>query len=159
MRLTFAGALVAAILFAGPVSAQSVTLNAPGGVTRVMAAGDLSALSRETISLTAHGRTHAYSGPTLASVLAAMDAPLGPALRGPALKTVVVVRAADGYGVAFSLAEIDPAMRSTRIILADREGDAAIPAEDGPLRLVVEGDSRPARSVRQVTTIEMRTLE
>lgn len=157
--VAFAGALVAAILSASAASAQSVALTAPDGVTRTLSAADLAALPRETLSLTAHGKTHVYSGPSLASVLSAVEAPTGPALRGPALKSIVAVRAADGYVVAFSLAEIDPALRSTRIILADREDDAAIAAEDGPLRLVVEGDARPARSVRQVTAIDLRTLD
>lgn len=157
--VVFAGALVAAILSASAASAQSVVLTSPDGVTRTLGAADLAALPRETLSLSAHGQTHVYSGPSLASVLAAVDAPVGSALRGPALKSVVAVRAADGYVVAFSLAEIDPAMRSSRIILADREDDAAIGGEDGPLRLIVEGDARPARSVRQVTAIDLRTLD
>ncbi len=114
-------------------------------------------LPRQTLSLTAHGEIHVYEGATLASVLERLDAPLGPRLRGEALKTYVVVRAADGYVVVFSLAEIDPAMSPTAVILADGADGAPLSAEEGPLRLVVEGDARPARSARQVTAIELRT--
>lgn len=115
-----------------------------------------SGLPRQSLSLTAHGATHVYEGPTLASVLEKLDAPLGQRLRGEALKTFVVVTAADGYVVVFSLAEIDPAMSPTAVILADEADGAPLSAEEGPLRLVVEGDARPARSVRQVTAIELR---
>ncbi len=139
----------------GQTLAASLRLSGPAG-ERTIAAADLADLPRRTLSLTAHGETHVYEGPTLASVLERLDAPLGQRLRGEALKTFVVVRAADGYVVVFSLAEIDPAMRPTAVILADTADGAPLSAEEGPLRIVVEGDARPARSVRQVTAIELR---
>jgi hypothetical protein len=147
-----------ALLATGPTQAQEVRLSGPTGETTLTAAS-LAALPRQTLSLTAHGQTHVYEGPTLASVLVRLDAPLGPRLRGEALKTYVVVRAADGYVVVFSLAEIDPAMSPTAVILADDADGAPLSAEEGPLRLIVEGDARPARSVRQVTAIELRTVD
>jgi len=133
----------------------------PSSQVRVLQVGPdtTSGLSRQSLSLTAHGETHVYEGPTLASVLERLDAPLGQRLRGEALKTFVVVRAADGYVVVFSLAEIDPAMSPTAVILANETDGAPLSAEEGPLRLIVEGDARPARSVRQVTAIELRTVD
>jgi hypothetical protein len=75
------------------------------------------------------------------------------------LRTYVVVRAADEYVVVFSLAEVDPAMSPTAVILADEADGAPLPTEERPLRLIVEGDARPARSVRQVTAIELRAVD
>lgn len=92
-------------------------------------------------------------------MLERVGAPLGERLRGPALLSHVVVGAADGYALVLSLAEVDPAMRSTAVILADRVDGTPIQAEDGPFRLVVEGDARPARSVRQVTSVAVRTAD
>jgi hypothetical protein len=66
--------------------------------------------------------------------------------------------AADGYHVVLALAETDPAMRPNRIILADRCNGAAMAAPEGPFRMVVEGDLRPARSARQVTSIAVVRL-
>lgn len=109
--------------------------------------------------MTVHGETKVYRGPTLASVLEQLDAPLCQRLRGEVLETYVTVRAADGYVVVFSLAEIDPAMSPTALILADEAEGAPLSADEGPLRLVVEGDARPAGSVRQVTAIELRTVD
>ena len=74
---------------------------------------------------------------------------------GPALAQAVVVRAADGYTVVFGLAELDPGVRTNRIILADTVDGAPLTAEDGPFRLVAEGDVRPARSVRQVSAFQI----
>lgn len=147
-----------ALLTAGPTHAQDLRLSGPTGETTLTAA-TLSDLPRRTLSLTVHGETHVYEGPALASVLEQLDPPLGPRLRGEALKTYVVVRAADGYVVVFSLAEIDPAMSPTAVILADEADGAPLSADDGPLRLVVEGDARPARSVRQITAIELRVAD
>ncbi len=148
--------MAASLVSAVPVSAQDVRLSGQDGTTVVVTAAEVAALPRQRLSLTAHGETHLYEGPTLASVLERVDAPLGERLRGPALTTYVVVRAADGYAVVLSLAEIDPAMSPTAVILADRADGLPLSAEEGPLRIVVEGDARPARSVRQVTAIEVR---
>ena len=87
-----------------------------------------------------------------------MGAPTGRELRGPALASVVVASAADGYQVACGLAEADPGTRPNRIILADRADGEALDAEAGPFQIVVEGDLRPARSIRQVISLEVRSL-
>lgn len=59
--------------------------------------------------------------------------------------------------MVFGLAETDPGTRKGKIILADR--DAAGPLkDDGPFRIVVEDDLRPARSARMVETIEVIRL-
>jgi hypothetical protein len=39
------------------------------------------------------------------------------------------------------------------VLLADRENGQPLPAKDGPWRLVLPTDSRPARWERQVETI------
>lgn len=148
-----------ACAFALPAAAQSVELTALDGSKSTLTGEAWAALPRETVALTIHGQAHSYSGPTLASALASVGAPLGEALRGPALKSWVLVRSSDGYGVVLSLGEVDPALSGGRIILADTDNGVALPPEDGPVRLVVDGDTRPARSARQVTTIDLRRAD
>ncbi|WP_225896892.1 molybdopterin-binding oxidoreductase [Brevundimonas goettingensis] len=152
-------ALVAACFaLAGPAAAQSVALRgADGGVT-TLEAPELAALPRVSIPLTIYGEAHVFEGPLLIDVLTATGIQTGAALRGPALAQAVVVRAADGYAVVFGLAELDPGTRPNRIILADTVDGAPLKAGDGPFRLVAEGDLRPARSVRQVTAVEVVRL-
>lgn len=160
IRLSLFGAAFAvACALSLPVAAQSVELTGLDGAKSTISGEAWAALPRETVELTIHGQAHAYSGPTLASVLASVGAPLGEALRGPALKSYVLIRAADGYGVVLSMGEIDPALSPGRIILADADKGEALPPEDGPVRLVIEGDARPARSARQVTTIALRRAD
>jgi hypothetical protein len=94
----------------------------------------------------------------LSQILAKVGAPQGKALRGPEMADVVLIGAADGYHVALALAETDPLMRGDKVFLADRCGGAAMAAPEGPFRLVVLGDGRPARSARQVTSITLLRL-
>jgi hypothetical protein len=49
-------------------------------------------------------------------------------------------------------------MRETHIILADKADGKALGAEDGPYRLIIGGDKRPARSARQVIAVELKSL-
>jgi hypothetical protein len=102
------------------------------------------------------GRSEACDGAPLSAILAKAGAPQGKALRGPELADVVMVGAADGYRVALALAETDPLMRPNPVVfLVDHCNGAPIAAPEGPLRLVVLGEGRPARSARQATSITM----
>jgi len=145
-------------LAASPVLAQSISLEGPDGQRAEATATMLAALPQAKVTFDAHGETHVYEGPLLIDVLAAVGAPTGKALHGPELADAVVVSAADGYQVAFGLAEADPATRPNRMILATRADGAALDAANGPFKLVVEGDLRPARGVRMVTSIAVRRL-
>jgi DMSO/TMAO reductase YedYZ molybdopterin-dependent catalytic subunit len=156
MRALVAAACLA--LLAQPALAQSLELKGLAGQTATLTAADLASLPRQTVTFNTHGEKHVYEGPLLIDVLAKVGAPSGQALRGAELADAVVVSAADGYRVALGLAEADPGTRPNRVILADRADGAPLAAKDGPLRLVIEGDLRPARSARQVTGIEVIRL-
>ena len=65
----------------------------------------------------------------------------------------VVVDAADGYQAVFAMAELDPALTDRVILLADRKGGQPLGAFEGPLRVIVPGEKRPARWVRQVRVL------
>jgi DMSO/TMAO reductase YedYZ molybdopterin-dependent catalytic subunit len=118
---------------------------------------DLAALPRAEAVIDHAGRRTRFEGALLSAVLGRVGAPLGPALRGPALGLVVLATGRDGYRAALALAEADPGMRPAATIVADREDGAPL-AQDGPLRLVVAGDLRPARSVRMLVSLEVRRL-
>lgn len=150
-------ATVLAVL-AAPASAQSLVLKGPSGQTVTITAAEVAKLPRVSFLFDAHGQKHTYEGPLLIDVLARAGAPTGKALRGPALANAVVVRASDGYAVVYGLAELDPGTRANRIILADKADGAPLDAKDGPFKVVAEGDLRPARGARLVTTIEVVNL-
>ena len=153
----FAGLALAAIA-ALPAAAQSLTLKGLAGQTRTLSLAELAAMSHETVSLTDHGRTQAYKGVPVSALTLLVGAPHGEALHGKAMADLVVVSAADGYRVVLGLAETDPSIGTGLVIVADQADGAPLDTHEGPLRLVVQGDKRPARSARQVQSIEIRPL-
>jgi hypothetical protein len=149
--------ILAAMLavFAAPALAQSVRVTGLSGQVANFDAAAVAAMPHGRATLTAHGESHVYEGPLLIDLLAKAGTPTGAAIRGAEMADVVMVTGSDGYRVALGLAETDPMTRSEKIILADRVDGHAIDARDGPFRLVVEGDLRPARSVRMVVSVRV----
>ena len=105
------------------------------------------------------GRIVKYEGVLVAELLKKAGAPLGSELRGNAMATYVAAVATDGYQVVFSLAEIDPAMTSNQVIVADTIEGKPLVAYQGPLRIVAPKDSRPARSLRMLERIDVVRLK
>jgi hypothetical protein len=155
MAMRWLGVVLA--LAAGPAWAEGVSLKGADGQAVSLSAAEIAALPHVSFSIKQHDQTHAFSGPLLSTLLAKVGAPSGPALKGPELATVARVTAADGYQVVLALSDIDAGVRPERTILADQEDGAPLKA-DGPLRLVVEGDLKPARSARSVVSVEVLRL-
>lgn len=121
-------------------------------------AAALARLPAATATLTAHGQSQACSGVWLADLAAAAGLPSGEAVRGPALTMLIVAEAADGYKVAFTLAEVDRKLGNHPVLIASACGGKPLAGEDGPLRLVVPGEARAARSVRQLRQLQIVAL-
>lgn len=113
----------------------------------------LSQLPREPVTATAHGTTLRCDGIDLATLLRIADAMPDEPLKGSQLTRYVQIDARDGYRALFALAELDPTLGDRKAYLVDRCDGLPLPADDGPLRLVVPGEARPARWVRQVKAI------
>jgi hypothetical protein len=91
----------------------------------------------------------------LRDLLTEHGVPAGHALHGKALMSYVVVGAADGYHVVFSLPELDGSFTDRIVLIAQtRDGHALAPPE-GPYRLIVPGEKREARWVREVTSVDV----
>lgn len=142
-----------------PAGLGELTVIGPAGQTVRLSLAELAKLPHVDVSADMHGQKHAFSGVLLSDLLGQAGAPTGAGLRGAELTHVVLVSARDGYRVALSLAETDAAIRPMRVIVADTMDGAPVPAADGPFRLVVEGDLKPARSARMIERIEVRKLD
>jgi hypothetical protein len=115
----------------------------------------LARLPQHSVHAEAHGKSVECAGVNLIDVLGAVGVASGEALRGKNLALYVRISAADGYRAVFALAELDPGFRNdVPIVTASCDGKA-LEAKDGPFRLVVPGEKRPARWVRQVTAIDL----
>lgn len=100
-----------------------------------------------------------YAGVRLADLLAKMGAPLGAELRGEALASYVVATGADGYKAVLGLGEVDPSFHPGEVLVADTMNGKPLDAHSGPFKLVVTEDKRPARSVRNLVSIELKSAE
>lgn len=100
---------------------------------------------------------HTYTGVTLSDILKKAGATMEDALKGKNLTKYLLVEASDNYQVVFALAELDKNYTDRLIILADTVDGKPLPAGEGPFRIIVQGEKKPARCVRQV--IELRVSE
>ncbi len=141
-----------------PAAAPQATLilKTVDGRSLTLAAQDFDKLPQVKVSAKDHEeRTHEYAGMKLRDVLTQAGVATGHDLRAKEMADYVVVEAADGYRVVFSLAELDPEFSDTQVIVAESADGQPLGAKEGPLRLVVPGDKRPARWVRMVTIISV----
>jgi hypothetical protein len=116
----------------------------------------LDGLPVATATLSVHGKTIACSGPLFAEVIARIGAPTGKDIGGSALNTSIIAAGRDGYRVRFSLGEIDPMLGASKAIVATTCDGKPIGETDGPYRLVVPGEQRAARSVRQLESLTIQ---
>jgi hypothetical protein len=149
----------AALALSSVAAAQSLTVTGLSGQKIELGAADIAALPHQPVTLQLeNGKSEACDAVPLALILAKVGAPQGKALHGTEMADVVEIGAADGYHVALALAETDPMVRPAPVMLADRCGGAPLAAPEGPLRVIVPGDLRPARSARQVTSLTILRL-
>jgi hypothetical protein len=66
-----------------------------------------------------------------------------------------MLRAKDGYAVAFTLADFDDNYTDRAIFLADRVDGNPLSSTTGPLRLIIPDDKKASRWERMVTKIEI----
>jgi DMSO/TMAO reductase YedYZ molybdopterin-dependent catalytic subunit len=135
-------------------SASDYQLRVGGEVEHELKLGlaDLARLPRRSVRARDHGGVEAtFEGAALIDVLQMAGVKFGDGLRGKSLALYLVVEASDGYRAVFALPELDPAYTDHAVILADRRDGAKLGASEGPLRIVVQGEKRQARWVRQVS--------
>jgi DMSO/TMAO reductase YedYZ molybdopterin-dependent catalytic subunit len=101
-----------------------------------------------------------WSGVRLQSLLEARFAtPAGDKLGSGWLAAVVRCTGADGSQVVFTLAELNTTLGHLDVLVADHQDGKPLPAEDGPVRLVVPSDQRGARWLRQLVRIDLIELQ
>ncbi len=152
MRLALAAALLA---LAGSAAAAepAVDVNGHAEHNLHLTATDLKALPQVSAEIsfeTGHGQQSAhYTGALLWDVVEKAGITDEPGAKAKHhLQHAVLVTGRDGYQVAVAIGEIDPEFENKTILLTD-EG-----AEKG-LRLVVPGDKKGGRAVRDVVRIEI----
>jgi hypothetical protein len=156
LALWLAALLLAAPLLLAPARAQEVVIAQSSGQSSTLDLAAIRRLPAVTVRvsfLTGHGPEQArYTGARLWAVLQQAGV-LGTDPRAR-VRQVVAVTGRDGYVAVLALAEIDPEFEGKQVLLAtQRDGR---PLDRQELRLVVPGDRRGGRSVRDVVRIELR---
>lgn len=147
--------------FSGFAFAQTTTTGAElkisGAVSTplTLTAADLRKMPRKTLSVTNphNKKTEIYEGVLLEELLRRAGIPQHEQLRGQAMATYVVAEAEDGYKVVFSLPELDSGILDSEVVVADTMDGAALPAKEGPFKIVAPHEKRPARWVRMLNSI------
>jgi len=129
------------------------------GVSATLSSAELRAM--EHVNVTVHNPhtkgDESYSGVRLADLLARMGAPLGSDFHGGAVATYIVATGSDGYKAVLALGEADPGFHPGEVIVADTVDGKTLDVHNGPLKLIVTEDKRPARSVRNLISIELKS--
>jgi DMSO/TMAO reductase YedYZ molybdopterin-dependent catalytic subunit len=121
-----------------------------------LTAEEFAQLPRQSVRATDHdGKPAEFEGVPVHEILQRAGLKLGDGLRGTALALYLLVEAADGYRAVFALPEIDPASTDRIILVADRRDGKPLAVQEGPVRIVVPGEKRHARWVRQVVTLRI----
>ncbi|UHQ20879.1 hypothetical protein LVB87_07020 [Lysobacter sp. KIS68-7] len=147
---TLACALLGALTFVPAFAAEPVQVP--------LDAAHLAPLPRHPVEMKIHERALHCEGVALVDLLRAANAMPTTPLRGAHLARVAVVTARDGYRVVFSLGELDASLGGRAVYLVDRCDGKAIDDKEGPLRLLVPDDTRPARAARQVQSIHVEDV-
>lgn len=153
--------LILLLLIAGfgtRAQTKEAVVKVTGEVTNPLTIGraDLQQYKQTTVTRKDRdGKDHIYSGVILSEILTKAGVTLGPELRGENLAKYLLVEASDGYQVLFALAELDKGFTDRMIILADKiDGQPLAPA-DGPFRIIVQDEKKPARCIKQVTAMKV----
>lgn len=118
---------------------------------------DIAVMPHETVHVNdKSGKPHEYRGVAVQYILAKAGVTLGKELRGENLSKYVLAKCADGYEVVYSLAELDSSFVKDIPIVADTADGKPLPDVKGPLRIIMPGDKKPARSCFQLVELVVR---
>jgi hypothetical protein len=144
-----------------PASAKPLLLLSSAQKKLQLTSAELAALPHITVTVkNAHNDAQeTHSGVRLSDLLLKIGAPLGKDFHGKSMLAYIKASGSDGYAVVISLAELDPDFHSGEIIVADQMNGQPLDAKSGPFKLVASGDKRPARWVRNLVSLELKSAD
>ena len=153
-----AGAIALSAAALGAAPAAPPVLKMPGRAEQTIAPESLLGANERDVRLEdVQGNVVIYHGQPLLEVLekGGLDVKTMAGERKSAA-AVVVVKARDGYTVAFSVGELRNNRSNPKVFLVSEAGMDPLPENEGPVRLIVYGD--PVRSSYALATIELKLL-
>jgi len=147
--------ILALILYAAPACAQQLVVQNEAGKTSVLTRADIEALPHVKVTARLSNAPATFDAVALRVILEKAGIGLGDSLKGKRLASCLLVEAADGYRAVIALPEIDPAFTDQQIVLAYLKDGKRLDEKEGPYRIVIPGEKRMARWVRQVTRLKI----
>jgi hypothetical protein len=154
-RIFIPAVLFVFLLDAALLRSQQVTIQIETGKQIVLTRSDIEALPRSRVTTSASDASTTFEGGTLKAVLDKAGVGFGESMKGKRLASCLLVEAADGYRVVIALPEIDPAFTDKEFLLAFLKNGKPLDDKEGPYRIVIPGEKRMARWVRQVTMLKI----
>jgi DMSO/TMAO reductase YedYZ molybdopterin-dependent catalytic subunit len=145
----------------GPVLEVAGAVAKPGALKLA----ELEAMEPVTATWSSHGESHQVHGVALDKLLTRLgfevgvmgkDVPKRDKRKG--WRMAIRASAPDGFEAILSCAEVFESMGATRAMIVWKVDGKPLPADRGPLRLVVLTDKEPSRSVHSVRKLEVLDL-
>jgi len=146
--------LISAVIPLGG-KAQEISVQNEATAPVKITAAEIAAMPHQKMTVDDHGKSVVKEGIPVRQVLEKAGVTFDKSMHGKSLTRCLLVEAADGYRVVFALAELDPGFTDRVILLADRADGQPLDSKTGPFRIVVPGEKRMARWVRQVTSLKV----
>jgi hypothetical protein len=143
-----------------PASPSTNLVLTVDGKATTLSVADLEGMPQKTVNVhNEHTKMdETYSGVALSDLLAKYGLPVDKTTHQKMLRSYIVAQGTDKYWVLYSVTEIEGSEHNADVIVAITEGGKPL-GEDGLLKLVDSADKRPARWVRNLSAITVKTAE
>ena len=133
-----------------------LTLHTYDGKSLTLTPEEFAALPHKSVSVfNAHSKANeTYAGVPMGDLLGKVGVPLGETVRGKLFMIGIVAAGMDGYSVLYSLAEVDPSIHAGDVLVADTLDGQKL-GKDGAFKMIATEEKRPARWVRNLTTLSV----
>ena len=153
------------LISAGRLPAADAALTVTGVVAKdgaklpalTLSLDDLAKMPRTKVTVAEGARSSSYEGVLVYEILKRAGQPFGDQMRKAQLVRYAIFSSRDGYRVLFALPEFDPAFTEARALVADRVDGQPLPANRGPLRLILPGEKTGSRSTFMLERIEIQS--
>jgi hypothetical protein len=140
------------------VCQQTLTVQGISGTGVTFSASDLAGLPQQTVKTADHGVPVTFQGVLLADVLSKVALPTGENFRSKEASYYLMVEAKDGYRTLFAWPELDATFMDKAVYVVTMRDGWPLSEKDGPFQLVVPGEKRNGRWVRQVKSLRVEPL-
>jgi hypothetical protein len=140
-------------------ASTSLTLIIDGRVT-ILSVAELQGFPQKSVTVhNEHNKAdETYSGVLLGDLLAKYGLPVDKTTHRKMLRSYLIAEGMDQYKVLMSVTEVESSEHDGDVIVATLLNGKPLGA-DGELKLIVSGDKKPERWVRNLASITVKMLE